>query len=116
MKKLAAGLAPALLLLPPAAVAEPIGEVDTALELIGAGHKIVVDAYDDPKVVGVTCYVSRAKTGPERRRRDRPDRWHIALAYVVGLFVMLALIGFHPDSVLKSSAAPQTGHAAVSPR
>ena len=30
---------------------------------IGPDHKIVVDAYDDPKVAGVTCYVSRAKTG-----------------------------------------------------
>ena len=45
------------------AVAEPIGEVDTVFKLIGPDHKIVVDAYDDPKVVGVTCYVSRAKTG-----------------------------------------------------
>ena len=43
--------------------AEPIGEVDTAFQLIGPDHKIVVDAYDDPKVLGVTCYVSRAKTG-----------------------------------------------------
>jgi len=24
--------------------------------------------------------------------------WHVALAYVVGYFVMLALIGFHPDA------------------
>ena len=45
------------------AIAEPIGEVDTVFKLIGPDHKIVVDAYDDPKVVGVTCYVSRAKTG-----------------------------------------------------
>jgi CreA protein len=43
--------------------AEPIGEVDTAFKLIGPDHKIVVEAYDDPKVSGVTCYVSRAKTG-----------------------------------------------------
>ena len=43
--------------------AEPIGEVDTVFKLIGPDHKIVVDAYDDPKVGGVTCYVSRAKTG-----------------------------------------------------
>ena len=43
--------------------AEPIGEVDTAFKLIGPDHKIVVDAYDDPKVAGITCYVSRAKTG-----------------------------------------------------
>ena len=46
-----------------AAQAEPIGEVDTAFKLIGPDHKIVVDAHDDPKVNGVTCYVSRAKTG-----------------------------------------------------
>ena len=45
------------------AVAEPVGEVDTVFKLIGPDHKIVVDAYDDPKVAGVTCYVSRAKTG-----------------------------------------------------
>ena len=43
--------------------AESIGEVDTVFKLIGPDHKIVVDAYDDPKVAGVTCYVSRAKTG-----------------------------------------------------
>lgn len=43
--------------------AEPIGSVDTAFKLIGPDHKIVVDAYDDPKVAGVACYVSRAKTG-----------------------------------------------------
>src|SRR5258706_14903349 len=46
-----------------AAQAEPIGAVDTVFKLIGPDHKIVVDAYDDPKVGGVTCYVSRAKTG-----------------------------------------------------
>jgi CreA protein len=43
--------------------AEPIGEVDTVFKWIGPDHKIVVDAYDDPEVSGVTCYVSRAKTG-----------------------------------------------------
>jgi CreA protein len=42
---------------------EPIGSVDTVFKLIGPDHKIVVEAYDDPKVNGVTCYVSRAKTG-----------------------------------------------------
>jgi CreA protein len=30
---------------------------------IGPDHKIVVEAYDDPKVPGITCYLSRAKTG-----------------------------------------------------
>jgi CreA protein len=43
--------------------AETVGEVDTVFKLIGPDHKIVVDAWDDPKVGGVTCYISRAKTG-----------------------------------------------------
>ena len=43
--------------------AETVGDVDTAFKLIGPDHKIVIEAYDDPKVSGVTCYVSRAKTG-----------------------------------------------------
>ena len=46
-----------------AAHAETVGEVDTVFKFIGPDHKIVVEAYDDPKVQGVTCYVSRAKTG-----------------------------------------------------
>lgn len=53
----------ALLLVAGVARAEPIGAVDTAFKLIGPDHKVVVDAHDDPKVAGVTCYVSRAKTG-----------------------------------------------------
>lgn len=43
--------------------AESIGEVDTVFKFIGPDHKIVIDAHDDPKVAGVTCYVSRAKMG-----------------------------------------------------
>ncbi len=30
---------------------------------LGPNDKIVVEAFDDPKVEGVTCYLSRAKTG-----------------------------------------------------
>ena len=54
---------PLVLAVSAVAQAEPIGSVDTVFKLIGPDHKIVVDAYDDPKVNGVTCYVSRAKTG-----------------------------------------------------
>lgn len=52
-----------LLLAAAAAGAEPVGSVDTAFKLIGPDHKIIVDVHDDPKVEGVSCYVSRAKTG-----------------------------------------------------
>lgn len=43
--------------------AEEIGSVDTKFILIGPDHKIVVEAFDDPSVKGVACYVSRARTG-----------------------------------------------------
>jgi CreA protein len=56
-------LLPALLLAGLSVHAQRIGEVDTVFQWLGPDHKIVVDAYDGPKVVGVTCYVSRAKTG-----------------------------------------------------
>lgn len=46
-----------------AAMAQQIGEVDTAFKLFGPDHKIVVEAFDDPKVAGITCYVSRSKAG-----------------------------------------------------
>ena len=41
-----------------ASAAETVGEVDTAFKLIGP-----VDVFDDPRVGGVSCYLSRAKTG-----------------------------------------------------
>ncbi len=40
-----------------------IGSVMTAFKLLGPNHKIVVTAFDDPKIQGVTCYVARPKTG-----------------------------------------------------
>jgi CreA protein len=53
----------ALLLLAAPLRAEEIGSVDTVFKLIGPDHKIVVEAFDDPGVSGVTCYMSRARTG-----------------------------------------------------
>ena len=40
-----------------------IGDVSTTFRIVGANDKIIVDRYDDPKVGGVSCYVSRAETG-----------------------------------------------------
>jgi CreA protein len=55
--------AAAALMLGTAAGAEEIGEVTTAFKILGANHRIVVEVFDDPKVEGVSCYVSRARTG-----------------------------------------------------
>lgn len=48
---------------PVSAGADTIGCVTTAWKLIGANHKICVEAFHDPKVPGVTCHVSQARTG-----------------------------------------------------
>ena len=57
------GLIAALLLLPALARADVVGEVSTVFKWVGPNDKIVVEAFDDPKVEGVACYVSRARTG-----------------------------------------------------
>jgi len=57
----ASGLALSVFVL--GASAETVGSVDTAFKLIGPDHKVVVEVFDDPKVSGVSCYLSRAKTG-----------------------------------------------------
>ena len=46
-----------------ALVAEEIGSVSTVFKLLGPNDKIVIEAFDDPKVDGVTCHLSHAKTG-----------------------------------------------------
>jgi len=57
-------LALALLAAPPARADEDeIGSVNTEWKVIGPDHKIVVSAFDDPDVKGVTCHLSRARTG-----------------------------------------------------
>ena len=61
--RIANGLLGLLLTLPMLAAAEEIGEVSTVFKWVGPNDKIVVEAFDDPKVEGVTCYLSRAKTG-----------------------------------------------------
>ena len=43
--------------------AEEVDCVTTSWKLIGANHKVCVQAYDDPKVKGVSCYMSQAKKG-----------------------------------------------------
>ncbi|MED5606726.1 CreA family protein [Pseudomonas sp. JH-2] len=61
--KLWKGVCAGLLMLPALAGAEEIGEVSTVFKWVGPNDKIVVEAFDDPRVEGVTCYLSRAKTG-----------------------------------------------------
>jgi CreA protein len=61
-----AGLLLAAPVLAPVALADQstrIGSVSTTFRMIGRNDRIVVDRYDDPRVDGVSCYLSRAETG-----------------------------------------------------
>ncbi|MGB8335165.1 MAG: CreA family protein [Desulfobacterales bacterium] len=39
------------------------GSISTNFRWLGPNDKIVVDGFDDPKVKGVACHISRAQTG-----------------------------------------------------
>ena len=57
---------PALFLLAALALpawAEKVGCVTTEWKLLGANHKVCVESFHDPKIPGVTCHVSQARTG-----------------------------------------------------
>jgi CreA protein len=43
--------------------AEEIGKVSTVFKLLSPNDKIRIEAFDDPEVEGVTCYLSRADKG-----------------------------------------------------
>ena len=40
-----------------------VGSVDTEFNLIGPDHKIVLESYDDPKIDGITVFISKSQTG-----------------------------------------------------
>lgn len=45
------------------AQAEPVGCTSTTFRLFGANDKICVYAFDDPRIPGVACHISQARTG-----------------------------------------------------
>ena len=55
--------AAAALLAASGARAEDVGCVNTAFKLIGPDHKVCVEAFTDPDIPGVACYLSQARTG-----------------------------------------------------
>ena len=63
LKRLLITVLAASMVLPAAAMAEEIGHVDTAFKLLGRNHQVTVEAFDDPKVKGVTCFISMARKG-----------------------------------------------------
>jgi CreA protein len=48
---------------PAPAMAEEVGCTSTTFRIFGANDKVCVQAFDDPDIPGVSCYVSQARTG-----------------------------------------------------
>lgn len=63
MRNLIVGLITSLLLSPALCYAEEVGSVSTVFKMLGPNHKIVIEAFDDPDVPGVSCWLARPKTG-----------------------------------------------------
>ncbi len=52
-----------LMSMPSLAFADEIGSVSYRFKWLGPNDKIAIEAFDDPDVAGVTCYIARARTG-----------------------------------------------------
>lgn len=61
--KFATALATAFLLATSFARAEDIGCTSTTFRILGPNDKVCVMAFDDPKIAGVSCHISQARTG-----------------------------------------------------
>jgi hypothetical protein len=40
-----------------------VGSVNTEFKLIGPDHKIIIESYDDPKIDGITVFISKSQKG-----------------------------------------------------
>ena len=71
----------ALLLVSAGSAAEDIGCTSTTFRLFGANDKVCVYAFDDPRIPGVSCHVSQARTGGVKGSlgvAEDPSRFAIA--------------------------------------
>ena len=69
------------LLLGNPALADDLACLSTTFRLIGPNDKVCVSAFDDPKVAGVACHISQARTGGVKGSlgvAEDPSRFAIA--------------------------------------
>lgn len=68
-----------------AAHADDIACISTTFRLIGANDKVCISGFDDPKVPGVACHISQARTGGLKGSfglAEDPSRFSIACRQV----------------------------------
>jgi len=63
------------------ALADDLPCVSTTFRFVGANDKVCISAFDDPKVAGVACHISQARTGGVKGTlglAEDPSRFSIA--------------------------------------
>ena len=69
----------------PVARGEEVGCTSTTFRIFGANDKICIYAFDDPRVPGVACHISQARTGGVKGSlglAEDPSRFSIACRQV----------------------------------
>jgi CreA protein len=64
---------------------EEVGCTSTTFRIFGANDKICIYAFDDPRIPGVTCHISQARTGGVKGSlglAEDPSRFSIACRQV----------------------------------
>jgi CreA protein len=80
----AIGVITAYCLITPA-LADDLSCISTTFRFVGANDKVCVSAFDDPKVPGVACHISQARTGGVKGSlglAEDPSRFSIACRQV----------------------------------
>ena len=83
--RLAAALLFAIVGASGAAWGDDLSCVSTTFRFVGANDKVCVSAFDDPKVPGVACHISQARTGGVKGTfglAEDPSRFSIACRQV----------------------------------
>jgi len=83
----------------PFAHAEKVGCTSTTFRIFGANDKICIYAFDDPRIPGVTCHISQARTGGIKGSlglAEDPSRFSIACRQVGPITL--------PDNALKEES------------
>ena len=80
---------------PDRALAEDLPCVSTTFRLIGKNDRVCISAFDDPRVPGVACHVSQARTGGISGTiglAEDPSRFSIACRQVGPITVDLSTL------------------------
>jgi CreA protein len=75
----------AVLLIAGTALADDLACVSTTFRILGANDKVCISAFDDPKVPGVACDISQARTGGVKGSlglAEDPSRFSLACRQV----------------------------------